>query len=84
MLVGFCSAAVQVLEDEVRMRRSIGYLDKPAGDITHALMRGDTARINGGPARQDALCWWLVAHEGSEGWSADRSPDGTPLLAPGP
>lgn len=69
----------------VRLRRSPGYLDKPASDVVADIWQGTPVKILGGPAFSDDLTWWRVstvdaADETIRGWMAERAPEGAPLL----
>jgi hypothetical protein len=75
----------RVVFDGVRMRQSPGYVSKnDVDDTVHFLQAGDIVNVIGGPQQQDRLCWWHVEHQGSMGWTADHSSDGTLLLAASP
>ena len=76
---------VNVVYDQVRMRRSAGYVNKnDATDSIHYMRTGDKVQIKGGPERKDGLCWWLIEHAGHEGWTADHSREGKLLLSASP
>ena len=73
---------VNVTYRAVRMRRSPGYVNKDdATDSLHYMEAGDAVVVKGGPQIVDGLCWWLVAHQGFQGWMADHSQEGRLLLS---
>ncbi|MBA2264584.1 MAG: SH3 domain-containing protein [Chloroflexi bacterium] len=57
---------VQVAADEVRLRTSAG----TAGTITGSLVRGDMARVTGGPIESDGYTWYEVDGSAGRGWLA--------------
>ncbi len=68
-----------------RLRRSPGYLDKPADDVVADIWPGTPVTILRGPNTADALAWWKVqaktdAGKDLRGWMAEASPEGIPLL----
>lgn len=71
----------------VNLRRTPGYLDKPADDVIAELTGGVRLKVLSQDATvRDGLRWWRVqgAQGGSasfEGWIAETSVDGLPLLS---
>ena len=67
----------------VRLRRTLGYINKPVTDIIVELPANTIATVVGGPTNFDSLIWWQlrVNNSGQEGWAAERSPAGDALLA---
>lgn len=68
----------------VNLRRTPGYLNKPAGDILGTVARGVTVEIIGGPQTTDALTWWQVRAGERTGWMAETRASGDSLLQPTP
>lgn len=68
----------------VNLRRTPGYLNKPAGDILGTVLRGAAVEIIGGPQTADNLTWWQVRSDGREGWMAETRAGGDPLLQAAP
>jgi hypothetical protein len=71
--------------DVVRMRRTPGYVDKPADDTLAFIPVDSTVTIMGGPKVADELTWWQAkgADENGQmlgGWMAEEAPDGITLL----
>lgn len=66
----------------VRMRRSAGYLNKPASDIVKDLASGSSGTVIGGPTTADGLTWWLIrtTDNSATGWMAEALGDGTRLI----
>lgn len=67
----------------VRMRRSPGYLNKPATDIVTDIPTNSRLTVLGGPRQVDGLTWWQVrsvAVSSQEGWMAQKRANGDPLL----
>jgi hypothetical protein len=69
----------------VRLRRSPGYVGKPADDTIMAVAADTEVAIAGGPILQDGLTWWEVrgidgTGELFDGWMAERDPSGVRLL----
>ena len=76
---------INVVHDSVRMRHSPGYVEKDdTKDSKHYMKTGDKVVIKDGPQIKDGLCWWLVEHNGYQGWTADHSREGRLLLSTGP
>jgi hypothetical protein len=76
---------INVVYHSVRMRHSPGYVEKDdAKDSKHYMKTGDKVVVKGGPQIKDGLCWWLVEHNGYQGWTADHSREGSLLLSAGP
>ncbi len=66
----------------VRMRRTPGYKNKPAGDVIVVVPPQSVMDVVGGPREVDGLRWWRVRWQGKEGWMAEYSARGLQLLAP--
>jgi len=64
----------------VNLRRTPGYLNKPAGDVLGTVLRGATVDIIGGPQSVDNLTWWQVRAGDREGWMAETRANGDSLL----
>ena len=76
---------VHVVYPAVRMRLSPGYVEKDDEvDTKHYMETDDRIADKGGPQIKDGLCWWLVEHEGYQGWTADHSREGRLLLSVSP
>jgi hypothetical protein len=75
---------IDVVYPAVRMRHSPGYVEKDDRiDTKHYLQTSDKVVVKGGPEIKDGLCWWLIEHEGLQGWTADHSREGRLLLSAG-
>ncbi len=74
------SRAQIVTAAAVNLRRSPGYLNKPAGDVLGVITRGATVEIIGGPQQADNLTWWQVRAGEREGWMAQTRANGDALL----
>jgi hypothetical protein len=73
---------VSVSANGVHLRRSPGHVGKDtATDVIDRLFNGGAVTILEGPSPKDGLCWWRVRYREEEGWVADRTQDGTRLLA---
>ncbi|WP_423223696.1 hypothetical protein [Candidatus Amarolinea aalborgensis] len=68
----------------VNLRRTPGYLNKPAGDVLGTVLRGATVDIIGGPQSVDNLTWWQVRAGDRAGWMAETRASGESLLQPAP
>lgn len=71
----------------VRLRRTPGFLDKPAEDVVADIWQGTQVVILSGPRVVDDLTWWEVETTDAEGrsvrgWMAETAPGGIPLLGP--
>jgi hypothetical protein len=67
----------------VRMRRTPGYLNKPATDVVADVANGSRLTVLGGPRTVDGLTWWQlrsVTVPAQEGWMAQNGTNGDPLL----
>jgi len=66
----------------VRLRRSPGYIGKPATDVIVELPINTTATVLGGPTNLDSFTWWQlrINSSGQEGWAAERSANGDTWL----
>ncbi|MBI1293513.1 peptidoglycan DD-metalloendopeptidase family protein [bacterium] len=69
----------------VRLRRSPGYVGKPADDILTDVSPNTAVRLLDGPRTEDSLTWWqgrvTVGGVDRTGWMAQVGPDGVVLLA---
>ncbi len=70
----------------VRLRRTPGYMNKPADDVLADIWQGTAAVIVSGPKALDELTWWEVetleiSGRGVRGWMAESAPGGVPLLS---
>ncbi|MCB0107902.1 MAG: M23 family metallopeptidase, partial [Caldilineaceae bacterium] len=66
----------------VRMRRTAGYVNKPASDVVADIPAGTELTILGGPTTADGLTWWRLRSKSNaahEGWMA-QSTNGVALL----
>jgi hypothetical protein len=69
----------------VNLRRTPGYVNKPAGDVL-ALLPGNSALtvLIGASVRQDGLTWWplrgLIDNRVLDGWMAQQAPGGSRLF----
>ena len=76
---------INVVYHAVRVRHSPGYAEKDdAQDTQRHVKTGDQAVVIDGPVIKDGLCWWRVKHDDWQGWSADHSRQGQPLLSGDP
>lgn len=76
------SARVTNSAQEVNMRRTSGYQNKPRRDVVVRVPSGTNVNIVGGPASSDNLTWWYVRWGAYEGWMAEYSSGGRLLLEP--
>ncbi len=74
--------AVNAAEVAVNLRRSPGYLNKPASDRLALVPAGAAMTIVAGPALVDGLTWWTVKWKDQQGWMAEKRASGGPILAP--
>lgn len=70
----------------VRLRRTPGYMNKPADDVIADIWQGTVAVIISGPKSVDDLTWWEVetqevSGKNVRGWMAENAPGGVPLLS---
>lgn len=70
----------------VRLRRTPGYMNKPADDVIADIWQGTVAVIVSGPKALDELTWWEVETQeitgkSVRGWMAESAPGGVPLLS---
>jgi len=70
----------------VRLRRTPGYMNKPADDVVADIWQGTVAVIVSGPKSLDELSWWEVETQdvtgnNVRGWMAESAPGGVPLLS---
>ncbi len=66
------------------LRRSAGYLDKPAGDAFASVRSGNVGEVVAGPVLADGLRWWQVRFGPVTGWIAEVTSAGTVLLRASP
>lgn len=81
----FAPGASVATNDVVNLRRTAGYVGKPANDVLMQLPRDTTLTLVSGPQTLDGLAWWQVRTVGSQqpgatGWVARTSPTGVELL----
>jgi len=69
-----------VAQSRVRLRRTAGFRDKPAGDILASMQPDSVLIVLGGPKNVDGLTWWKVDYEGLTGWVAESTSSGVRLL----
>lgn len=74
--------ARNVNDGPVNLRRSPGYLNKPADDRIGLIPAGDEVTILEGPRAADDLIWWRVRWQGLEGWMAESRASGGRILDP--
>ena len=74
------SARVTNSAQEVNMRRTSGYQNKPIGDVIVRVPSGTIISIIGGPENADNLTWWYVRWGAYEGWMAEYTASGRLLL----
>jgi hypothetical protein len=83
---GFRSGETVETTDIVNLRRTPGYVNKPANDrLIEAPAGARFTVLNGTSTRADNLTWWNVryAHSGQpnlDGWAAQTAPGGQTLL----
>lgn len=75
-------SARNVNDGPVNLRRSPGYLNKPANDRIGLAPAGDQVLILEGPRAADDLIWWRVRWQEIEGWMAESRASGGRILAP--
>lgn len=74
--------------DSVNLRRSPGYLNKPANDVVVTAPAGSRlAILSGTPTNRDNLVWWNVRFSrpnqaAVDAWAAQTAPNGAILLRP--
>ena len=70
----------------VRMRRTPGFANKPAGDVVLDIPANANLTITDGPQSVDGLTWWQVrlvnAGRAVSGWAAEATGSGVDLLGP--
>ena len=69
----------------IMVRRTPGYLNKPAGDTVRRVRAGEEMEITGPGVVADDLTWWPVRYVSTtgaqvDGWVAEVAPDGDLLL----
>ena len=72
----------KIVQVRLNVRRSAGYVEKPAGDVVMVLAPGTEVSVHGGPVEVDGLHWYEIGAPGVEGlvWAAERAPSGVELL----
>jgi murein DD-endopeptidase MepM/ murein hydrolase activator NlpD len=78
-----------VVRQVARLRRTPGYLNKPADDQVLLLSSGAQATVIGGPIAKDNLTWWQVTTAASasqtvNGWVAEAAANDEAILALAP
>jgi murein DD-endopeptidase MepM/ murein hydrolase activator NlpD len=78
-----------VVNQAARLRRTPGYLGKPADDEVAILSSGAQATVIGGAIAKDNLVWWQVttapnASQTVNGWVAEAAANGEMILALAP
>ena len=80
------SAARNITNSRVNIRRLPGYLGKGDDDILAQMEPGASVTILDGPQNADQLAWWYIRYAspgGSvEGWVAESTASGVQILAP--
>jgi hypothetical protein len=76
------SARVTNSAQQVNMRRSSGYQNKPRSDVITTVPAGEMVEIVGGPEHSDDLIWWLVRWDAYQGWIAEHTVSQRVLLEP--
>ncbi|MCB9156143.1 MAG: M23 family metallopeptidase [Caldilineaceae bacterium] len=71
----------------VRLRRTVGYKNKPDSDVVADIWQNTPGAILGGPQAADQLVWWQVQTRNVDGvnvsgWMADTAPTGATLMEP--
>jgi len=66
------------------MRRSPGYVNKPASDRVALVPPTAILTVLDGPEKADGLTWWYVRWDAKnkEGWMAEMRASGIRILAP--
>ncbi|MCB0200458.1 MAG: hypothetical protein KDI03_10350, partial [Anaerolineae bacterium] len=75
-----------VAMQSLSLRKSAGYLDKPASDVIYEIPVGSKVTILDGPQAANGLTWWgirFVSEHGNrfDGWVAEATASGTQMLA---
>lgn len=83
----FARGDLAVAADFANVRRTPGTAGKPGDDVLGMLAPRTVVNIAAGPEVKDGLTWWRVGGIGSTGVEiighvAEKTADGTPLLAP--
>ncbi|MEZ4712573.1 MAG: M23 family metallopeptidase [Caldilineaceae bacterium] len=73
--------------DFVRLRRTIGYVNKPDSDVVADIWQNTPGTVLGGPQAADQLVWWQVQTRNVDGgsvsgWMAETAPNGAVLMEP--
>lgn len=63
-----------------RLRREPGLDGKTDDDVIRILSPGTTVLVVGESVQSDGLTWWPIRSNGSQGWTAESSPDGKQML----
>jgi len=75
---------VEVVYAGANLRRSAGYVDKPASDVVAGVREGDQGEVVAGPVTADGLRWWQVRFGQATGWIAEVTSGGARLLQASP
>lgn len=67
----------------VNLRKTPGYVNKPAGDVVQTLPPGTKLKFASGPHTVNNLVWWGIS-DGLVGWVAENDPNGAVLLSTQP
>ena len=75
---------VNVNDGPVNLRRTPGYLNKPASDRVALVPPKAILTVLDGPQKADGLTWWYVRWDAKnkEGWMAETRASGVRILAP--
>jgi len=76
------NARVTNSAQEVNMRQTSGYQNKPRSDVIVTVPSGEVVKIVGGPEHSDNLTWWFVHWGAYEGWMAEYTAGKRVLLEP--
>lgn len=81
----FRAGTIVLCADILNLRRSPGFVGKGPSDVASELPAQNRCVITGGPQTVDNLIWWAVRSTDAagrmvQGWLAQTTPDGAPLL----